>query len=138
MISKLQRWWFHKFVVGPSLRQEQTKRKNAYDQYLQQAFHLGIQALAYGDWSMITTIPAVDGIDYNEFANNVALGMYPLCACGDWMHQHENFIGKCSICRPHFETENCQEFRFAWYSRPSKGSEIPVSVAFNQALLERD
>ena len=137
-MNKLHRWWFYKFVMELSLRREQTERKNAYDRYLQQAFHLGIQALAYNDWGMITTVPQVDGICYNEFANNVALGMYPICACGDWMHQHKNFTGKCSVCRPHFEAENCQEFRFGGYGRPILGQEIPVSIAFNQAIFECD
>ena len=129
MRSKLYRWWFYKFVVGPSLRREQAERKNAYDRYLRQAQRLGIQALAFGDWCGVLSIPKVDGIDYTEFANNVALGMYPVCKCGKWMHQHKNFTGECAVF---------QEFRFDHYQSPQPGREIPVAIAFNQAIFECD
>ncbi len=128
-MNRFRRWWFYNVVLRESFARERTERKNAYDRYLQQAQCLGIQALAFGDWCGIHSIPKVDGMDYNEFANNVALGMYPVCKCGKWMHQHENFTGGCAVF---------QEFRFDHYQSPLPGREIPVSLAFNQAIFECD
>lgn len=133
MINKFRRWWFFNVLMRQSLRKEQTAIKNKYDAYVEHSFQLGIQALAFGDWCGVTSLQ-VPNVDPLEMACHVALGMYPICECGDWMHQHKGFIGQCDVCSPHFETENCRKFRFSRYNLPVVGCEIPTAIAFNQAI----
>ncbi|TXH13769.1 MAG: hypothetical protein E6R03_10735, partial [Hyphomicrobiaceae bacterium] len=62
---------------------------------------------------------------------------YPICACGDWQHQHESMTGKCLVCEHDREGKflamghgPCSRFRFAWNEKPVPGTGKIVAAEF--------
>ena len=132
--ERIRRWWFINVIGRHVVKKASVNLRRDYNNYTKEAHQMGILALSYADWCGVTSLP-VD-IDYNKLAHNLAVGLYPVCACGDWMHQHRNFSGKCQVCQGHLLPENCQNFRFSHYGRPVEGFEKHVAIAFNQAIYE--
>jgi len=131
----LRLWWF-KIKMRRIIKQSRFNLDRDYQKYMAEAQKIGIPALSFPDWCGIGSIRI--NLDYNEVAHHVAIGLYPICACGDWMYQHDNMTGKCSVCRPNHPAENCQEFRLSHYGKPFDGYEKAVAVAFIQAIYECD
>ena len=126
-------WWAFRWKMKHELRKKQVAIKQDYDKYLHHAFQKGIHALSFGDWCAVTSLDLPVDVDPTELAHHVALGMYPVCRCGGWMHQHENFSGFKKTC-----PEECSKFHFSHFESPWQGAEPLTAVAFNQAIYNYD